>query len=197
MSEAPKPNLPEFSVSEIAAALKRTVEDSFPFVRVRGEISGLKFASSGHIYFDLKDDKAVLNAIIWKQTARLLALKPEAGLEVVCTGRITTYPGSSRYQIIVEQIELAGAGALMAMLEERKKKLAAEGLFAAARKKPLPFLPNVIGVITSPTGAVLRDIMHRLEARFPRRVILWPVAVQGERAAAEIVAAIKGFNALP
>src|SRR6202167_3012631 len=128
MSEPAKPNLPEFSVSEIAAALKRTVEDSFPFVRVRGEISGLKFASSGHIYFDLKDDNAVLNAIIWKQTARLLALKPEAGLEVVCTGRITTYPGSSRYQIIVEQIELAGAGALMAMLEERKKRLAAEGL---------------------------------------------------------------------
>src|SRR5580704_13451520 len=195
MSE-PKPNLPEFSVSEIAAALKRTVEDSFPFVRVRGEISGLQFASSGHIYFDLKDDKAVLNAIIWKQTARLLALKPEAGLEVVCTGRITTYPGSSRYQISVEQIELAGAGALMAMLEERKKKLAAEGLFAAERKKPLPFLPAVIGVITSPTGAVIRDIMHRLNARFPRRVLLWPVAVQGERAAAEIAAAITGFNNL-
>src|SRR5580698_805354 len=195
MSEAPKPNLPEFSVSEIAAALKRTVEDSFPFVRVRGEISGLKFASSGHIYFDLKDDKAVLNAIIWKQTARLLALKPEQGLEVVCTGRITTYPGSSRYQIIVEQIELAGIGALMAMLEARKKTLAAEGLFDAARKKPLPFLPNVIGVITSPTGAVLRDIMHRLNDRFPRRVLLWPVAVQGEKAASEVAAAIAGFNA--
>ena len=197
MSEAPaKANLPEFSVSEIAAALKRTVEDSFPFVRVRGEISGLKFASSGHVYFDLKDDKAVLNAIIWKQTSRLLALKPEAGLEVVCTGRITTYPGSSRYQIIVEQIELAGAGALMAMLEERKKKLAAEGLFAAERKKPLPFLPEVIGVITSPTGAVIRDIMHRLNERFPRRVLLWAVAVQGEKAAGEVAAAIRGFNAM-
>ncbi|HEY5237504.1 MAG TPA: exodeoxyribonuclease VII large subunit [Rhizomicrobium sp.] len=189
-------NLPEFSVSEIAAALKRTVEDNFPFVRVRGEISGLKFHSSGHVYFDLKDDKAVLNAVIWKQTARALRLRPEAGLEVVCTGRISTYAGSSRYQIIVEQIELAGAGALMAMLEERKKRLAAEGLFAAERKKKLPFLPDVIGVITSPTGAVIRDIMHRLNDRFPRRVLLWPVAVQGERAAAEITAAIRGFNAM-
>jgi exodeoxyribonuclease VII large subunit len=197
MSEAPtQANLPEYSVSEIAAALKRTVEDSFPFVRVRGEIGGLKSASSGHIYFDLKDDKAVLNAIIWKQTARTFRLKPEQGLEVVCTGRITTYPGSSRYQIIVEQMELAGAGALMAMLEERRKKLAAEGLFDAARKKPLPFLPDVIGVISSPTGAVIRDIMHRLNDRFPRRVLLWPVAVQGDRAAAEIAGAIEGFNAL-
>jgi exodeoxyribonuclease VII large subunit len=196
MSEAAtKPNLPEFSVSEIAGLLKRTVEDAFPFVRVRGEISGLKFASSGHVYFDLKDDKAVLNAIIWKQTARLLKLRPEQGLEVVCTGRITTYPGSSRYQIIVEQIELAGVGALMAMLEERKKKLAAEGLFDPAHKKPLPFLPEVIGVISSPTGAVIRDIMHRLNDRFPRRVLLWPVAVQGEKAAAEVAAAITGFNA--
>jgi exodeoxyribonuclease VII large subunit len=195
MSE-PKPNLPEFSVSEIAAALKRTVEDSFPFVRVRGEISGLKFHSSGHVYFDLKDDKAVLNAVIWRAVAQRLKVKPQAGLEVVCTGRISTYAGSSRYQIIVEQVELAGLGALMALLEERKKKLAAEGLFAEARKKPLPFLPDVIGVITSPTGAVIRDIMHRLDARFPRRVILWPVAVQGERAAGEVAAAIRGFNAL-
>ena len=196
MSEAAQiPNLPEFSVSELSAALKRAVEDNFPFVRVRGEISGLKLATSGHSYFDLKDDKAVLNAIIWKG-AKGISLKPEMGLEVVCTGRITTYPGSSRYQIIVEQMELAGAGALMAMLEERKKRLAAEGLFDAARKKKLPFLPEVIGVITSPTGAVLRDIMHRLNARFPRRVLLWPVAVQGERAAGEIAAAIAGFNAM-
>ncbi|HVU20370.1 MAG TPA: exodeoxyribonuclease VII large subunit [Rhizomicrobium sp.] len=195
MSEAAaKPNLPEFSVSEIAGLLKRTVEDAFPFVRVRGEISGLKFASSGHVYFDLKDDKAVLNAIIWKQTARLLKLRPEQGLDVVCTGRITTYPGTSRYQIIVEQIELAGVGALMAMLEDRKKKLAAEGLFDAAHKKPLPFLPEIVGVITSPTGAVIRDIMHRLNDRFPRRVLLWPVAVQGDKAAAEVAAAIAGFN---
>lgn len=198
MSEAPatNANLPEFSVSELSAALKRTVEDSFPFVRVRGEISGLKFATSGHIYFDLKDDKAVLNAIIWKQTSRAIKLRPEAGLEVVCTGRVTTYPGSSRYQLIVEQLELAGLGALMAMLEERKKKLAAEGLFAADRKRPLPYLPDVIGVITSPTGAVIRDIMHRLDERFPRRVLLWPVAVQGERAAGEVAGAIRGFNAL-
>src|SRR6201999_3652715 len=198
MSEAAaKPNLPEFSVSEIAGLLKRTVEDAFPFVRVRGEISGLKFASSGHVYFDLKDDKAVINAIIWKQTARLLKLRPEAGLEVVCMGRITTYPGSSRYQIIVEQMELAGAGALMAMLGERKKRLAAGGLFDPSRKKKLPFLPDVIGVIASPTGAVIKDIMHRLNARFPRRVLLWPVAVQGERAGAEVAAAIAGFNAMP
>jgi exodeoxyribonuclease VII large subunit len=199
MSEAAatRANLPEYSVSEIAAALKRTVEDTFPFVRVRGEISNLKFHSSGHIYFDLKDDKACLNAVVWRMTARLLRLKPEQGLEVICTGRITTYPGSSRYQIVVEQIELAGVGALMAMLEERKKRLAAEGLFAEARKKKLPFLPEVIGVITSPTGAVIRDIMHRLEARFPRRVLVWPVAVQGERAAVEVAAAIRGFNAMP
>jgi exodeoxyribonuclease VII large subunit len=199
MSEAAatRANLPEYSVSEIAAALKRTVEDTFPFVRVRGEISNLKFHSSGHIYFDLKDDKACLNAVVWRMAARLLKLKPEQGLEVICTGRITTYPGSSRYQIVVEQIELAGIGALMAMLEERKKRLAAEGLFAESRKKKLPFLPEVIGVITSPTGAVIRDIMHRLEARFPRHVLVWPVAVQGERAAVEVAAAIRGFNAMP
>ena len=189
-------NLPEYSVSELSGAIKRAVEEGFPFVRVRGEISGLKFATSGHTYFDLKDDRAVLNAIIWKQSTRASRFKPEQGMEVVCTGRITTYPGSSRYQLVVEQIELAGLGALMALLEERKKRLAMEGLFDASRKKALPFLPNVIGVITSPTGAVLRDIMHRLEARFPRRVLLWPVAVQGERAASEVASAIAGFNAL-
>jgi exodeoxyribonuclease VII large subunit len=190
-------NLPEYSVSELSAALKRAVEEKFPFVRVRGEVSGLKQAASGHIYFDLKDDKSVLNAIVWKPTARLLKVRPEPGLEVICMGRVTTYPGSSRYQLIVEQMELAGLGALMAMLEERKKRLAAEGLFDAARKRTLPFLPEVIGVITSPTGAVIRDIMHRLNARFPRRVLLWPVAVQGERAGVEIAAAIAGFNAMP
>ncbi len=198
MSEAARQaNLPEFSVSELSAALKRTVEGAFPFVRVRGEISGLKHHSSGHVYFDLKDDKAVLNAVIWRGTAQGLKVKPEPGLEVICTGRISTYAGSSRYQIIVEQVELAGIGALMALLEARKKKLAAEGLFEEGRKKKLPFLPEVIGVITSPTGAVIRDIMHRLNARFPRRVLLWPVAVQGERAAAEVANAIAGFNALP
>ena len=188
-------NLPEFSVTELSAALKRAVEDQFALVRVRGEISGLKFHSSGHVYFSLKDDKAVLDAVIWRGTAARLKLRPEAGLEVICTGKLSTYAGSSRYQIIVEQVELEGLGALMAMLEARRKKLAAEGLFDAARKKKLPFLPEVIGVITSPTGAVIRDIMHRLQARFPRRVLLWPVAVQGEKAAAEVAAAIAGFNA--
>jgi exodeoxyribonuclease VII large subunit len=195
MPETAISNLPEFSVTELSAALKRAVEDRFAMVRVRGEISGLKFHSSGHVYFDLKDDKAVLNAVIWRGTVPRLRIRPETGMEVVVTGKLSTYAGSSRYQIIVEQVELAGLGALMAMLEERRKKLAAEGLFDAARKKKLPFLPEVIGVVTSPTGAVIRDIMHRLEARFPRRVLLWPVAVQGEKAAAEIAAAIAGFNA--
>ena len=190
-------NLPEFSVSEISAALKRTVEDAFPYVRVRGEISGLKFHSSGHVYFDLKDEKSVINAVIWKMAVRGLKIRPEAGLEVVCTGRVSTYGGSSRYQLIVEQVELAGLGALMAMLEERKKKLAGEGLFDASAKKKLPYLPEVVGVITSPTGAVIRDIMHRLQDRFPRRVLLWPVAVQGEKAAAEVAAAIRGFGTFP
>ena len=197
MSEAaPLSNLPEFSVSELSGALKRLVEENFAFVRVRGEISGLKFHSSGHVYFDLKDDKAVLNAVIWRPTVARLKVRPEPGMEVVALGRLSTYAGSSRYQIIVEQLELAGLGALMALLEERKKRLTAEGLFDAARKKKLPFLPEVIGVVTSPTGAVIRDIMHRINARFPRRVLLWPVAVQGERAAAEIAAAITGFNSL-
>ena len=196
MSDAAFSNLPEFSVTELSAALKRAVEDQFSLVRVRGEISGLKFHSSGHVYFDLKDDKAVLNAVIWRGTVPRLRIRPEAGMEVILTGKLSTYAGTSRYQIIVEQVELAGLGALMALLEERRKKLAAEGLFDSARKKKLPFLPEVIGVVTSPTGAVIRDIMHRLEARFPLRVLLWPVAVQGEKAAAEIAAAIAGSNAL-
>ena len=197
MSEAsPRLNLAEFTVSELSVALKRTVEDAFAFVRVRGEISGLKIAASGHVYFDLKDEKAVLNAVIWRPTARALRLRPEAGMEVICSGRITTYAGSSRYQIIVEELELAGTGALMALIEQRKQKLAAEGLFDSARKKPLPFLPEVIGVVTSPSGAVIRDILHRLAERFPRRVLLWPVSVQGDKAAGEIAAAIAGFNAL-
>jgi exodeoxyribonuclease VII large subunit len=195
MSETAISNLPEFSVTELSAALKRSVEEQFALVRVRGEISGLKFHSSGHVYFDLKDDKAVLNAVIWRGVAQRLKVRPESGLEVICTGKLSTYAGSSRYQIIVEQVELAGLGALMAMLEARRKALAAEGLFDASRKKKLPFLPEVIGVITSPTGAVIRDIMHRLQARFPRRVLLWPVAVQGEKAASEVAAAIAGFNA--
>ncbi len=195
MPETALSNLPEFSVTELSAALKRSVEEQFALVRVRGEISGLKFHSSGHVYFDLKDDKAVLNAVIWRGVAQRLKVRPEAGLEVICTGKLSTYAGSSRYQLIVEQVELAGLGALMAMLEARRKALAAEGLFEASRKKKLPFLPEVIGVITSPTGAVIRDIMHRLQARFPRRVLLWPVAVQGEKAAGEVAAAIAGFNA--
>src|SRR5882724_5796429 len=195
MSDAAFSNLPEFSVTELSAALKRMVEDQFALVRVRGEISGLKFHSSGHVYFDLKDEKACLDAVIWRTTVGRLRIRPEAGMEVICTGKLSTYAGSSRYQIMVEQVELAGLGALMALLEERRKKLAAEGLFDAARKKKLPFLPDVIGVVTSPTGAVIRDIMHRLQARFPRRVLLWPVAVQGEKAAGEIAAAIAGFNA--
>jgi exodeoxyribonuclease VII large subunit len=193
----PQSNLPEYSVSDLANQLKRAVENAFPYVRVRGEISGLKFNSSGHVYFDLKDDKAVLNAVMWRTTAQRLKLRPEAGLEVICTGRVSTYPASSRYQLIVDRMELAGLGALMAMLEARKKKLAAEGLFDLARKKPIPFLPRRIGVVTSPTGAVIRDILHRLADRCPRPVLVWPVAVQGDRAPAEIAAAIRGFNALP
>ncbi len=194
---APPPgNLPEYSVSELSAALKRTVEGAFSFVRVRGELGRVVRHPNGHCYFDLKDERAVLAGVVWKGSFARLAVKPEQGLEVVCTGRLTTFPGQSKYQIVVEQMELAGLGALMAMLEERKKKLAAEGLFAAERKKPIPYLPEVIGVITSPTGAVIRDIMHRLADRFPRRVLLWPVTVQGERAAGEVAAAIRGFSAL-
>jgi len=191
------PNTPEFSVSELAFALKRAVEDQFGQVRVRGEISGLKIAASGHVYLALKDDQAVLDGVMWKGTAGHLRFRPEDGLEVICTGKLTTYPGRSKYQIVIERMEPAGVGALMALLEERRRKLAAEGLFDAARKRPLPFLPDVIGVITSPTGAVIRDILHRLADRFPRRVLLWPVLVQGEGAAAQIAAAIAGFNALP
>lgn len=190
-------NLREYSVSELSNLLRRTVENGFAWVRVRGEISKVARNSSGHCYFDLKDDRAVLASIIWKGTWPRIKVKPEQGLEVVCSGRITTYPSKSTYQIIVEEMELAGVGALMAMLDARKKKLAAEGLFDSARKIPIPFLPSVIGVISSPTGAVIRDIMHRLSDRCPRRVLLWPVSVQGDRAASEVAAAIRGFNALP
>jgi len=189
-------NVPEFTVSEISTALKRTVEERFGFVRVRGELSGVKRHSSGHIYLDLKDERASLAGVIWKMSTRGLRVQPENGLEVVATGRLTTYPGQSKYQIIIEQLQLAGLGALMQLLEQRRKKLAAEGLFDDIHKKPLPYLPEVIGVVTSPTGAVIRDILHRLEDRFPRRVLVWPVAVQGERSAAEVSAAVAGFNAL-
>jgi exodeoxyribonuclease VII large subunit len=192
-----RPNLPEFSVSELSAALKRSIEQTFAVVRVRGEISGWKRHSSGHCYFALKDEDAVLDAVCWRNTAMRLSIKPEDGMEVVLSGRLTTYPGRSKYQIVVESIELAGVGALLKLLEERKARLAAEGLFAEERKKKLPFLPQVIGVVTSPTGAVIRDILHRLNDRFPRHVLLWPVAVQGEGAAAQVTAAIEGFNRLP
>jgi exodeoxyribonuclease VII large subunit len=189
-------NLPELSVSELSMELKRTIEDAYGYVRVRGELGGVKYHTSGHIYLDLKDDKACLAGIIWRTIAPRIKLKLEAGLEVVVTGRITTFPGQSKYQIVIETLEPAGLGALMALVEERKKKLAAEGLFDPARKQLLPFLPEVIGIVTSPTGAVIRDILHRLADRFPRHVILWPVAVQGEGSAQQIAAAIRGFNAL-
>lgn len=193
-----KPNAPvELSVSELSHKLKRVVEDEFSFVRVRGEISKVTIAKSGHLYTSLKDDSAVIDAICWKGTVARLGIRPEEGMDVVCTGRLTTYPGRSNYQLIIETMELAGQGALLKMLEERKKKLAAEGLFDPARKKALPFLPKQIGVITSPTGAVIRDIMHRLNDRFPRRVLLWPVLVQGSTAADSVTQAIIGFNALP
>ena len=195
-SAEPTSNLPEFTVSELSAALKRTVEESFAWVRVRGEISGFKRAASGHLYFTLKDENAVLSSVCWRGTAGRLALKPEDGMEVICAGRITTYAQRSQYQIVVEHLELAGEGALLKLLEERRKRLDAEGLFTAERKRELPFLPEVIGVVTSPTGAVIRDILHRLADRFPRHVLLWPVAVQGEPAAAQISAAIEGFNTL-
>ena len=190
-------NLAEYSVSEISTALKREIEGLFPRVRVRGEISQPSFPRSGHCYFRLKDESAVLDAVCWKGTLPRLAVRPEEGMEVVATGRITTFAGSSRYQIVVDTLELAGQGALLKLLEERRKKLAAEGLFATERKRKLPYLPEVIGVVTSPTGAVIRDILHRLNDRFPRHVLVWPVAVQGEKAAGEVARAIRGFNDLP
>ncbi len=193
----PRLNLPELTVSELSTALKRTVEDTYGYVRVRGEVSGYKGPhSSGHVYFALKDENAKIDAVIWKGAFGRMRLKPKEGLEVIVTGKLTTYPSRSSYQIIVETLEPAGLGALMALLEERKQKLAAEGLFDEARKQLLPFLPTVIGVVTSPTGAVIRDILHRLADRFPRHVLVWPVKVQGESSAAEVAAAIEGFNAL-
>ncbi len=198
MAEAALVNAVELTVSEISAALKRAVEDQFGYVRVRGEISGYRGPhSSGHVYFALKDEGARLDAVIWKGVFGKLRMKPEEGMEVIVTGKITTYPGRSNYQIVIDTLEPAGLGALMALLEQRKKALAAEGLFDEARKQLLPYLPTVIGVVTSPTGAVIRDILHRLEDRFARHVIVWPVRVQGETAAAEVAAAIRGFNALP
>ena len=189
-------NVPEFSVSELSFALKREIETAFPRVRVRGEISQPSFPRSGHCYFRLKDENAVIDGVAWKGTIPRLGIKIEEGLEVIATGKLTTYAGSSRYQIVVDRLELAGEGALLKLLEDRRKKLQAEGLFDPERKRALPFLPEVIGVVTSPTGAVIRDILHRLADRFPRHVLVWPVAVQGEKAAAEVAAAIAGFNRL-
>lgn len=200
MSDAPSThnsgdNVPVFSVTEVSGLVKSTVEGAFGHVRIRGEISGFKRAASGHLYLTLKDDNAVMDGVCWRTTAGRLGLDPEDGMEIIATGRITTYPGRSKYQIVIERMELAGEGALLKLLEERKRKLAAEGLFDEERKRALPYLPNVIGVVTSPTGAVIRDILHRLADRFPRHVLVWPVLVQGEGAAAQVAAAIRGFNA--
>ncbi len=190
-------NLPVLTVGEISLAIKRQLEGAFERVRVRGEITGFRRAASGHLYFSLKDETAVLKGVCWRSAAGRLGIAPEDGLEVIVAGRLTTYPGRSEYQIVAESMELAGEGALLKLLEERRRKLAAEGLFDAARKKPLPYLPDVIGVVTSPAGAVIRDILHRLADRFPRRVLVWPVLVQGEGAAGQVAAAIEGFNRLP
>ncbi len=202
MNETPSPNVPtdtasnspSFTVSELSSALKRTVEDAFGYVRVKGEISQPKVAASGHCYLRLKDENAVLDGVIWRGAMNKLSIKPEEGMEVVASGRLTTYQGRSSYQIIIDSLELAGEGALLKLLEERRKKLAAEGLFDETRKTDLPLLPDVIGVVTSPTGAVIRDILHRIADRFPRHVTVWPVRVQGDGAAEEIAAAISGFN---
>ena len=190
------PNIAEYSVSELSGALKRTLEDTFGYVRVRGELGRVSRPASGHIYLDLKDDRAVISAIIWKGVAGRMKVKPEQGLEVIVSGKITTYPGQSRYQIIIDTMQPAGAGALMALLEERKKKLKAEGLFDEDRKQPIPFLPGLIGVVTSPSGAVIRDILHRLSERFARHVVVWPVRVQGQSCASEVASAVAGFNAM-
>jgi exodeoxyribonuclease VII large subunit len=195
--DEPKSNMGEQTVTELSHALKRTLEDRFGHVRVRGEISGYRGPhSSGHCYFSIKDEGAKLDAVIWRGQFSKLRSKLQEGLEVVATGKITSYPGKSNYQIVIENVEPAGVGALMALLEERRKKFTAEGLFDADRKRPLPYIPELIGIVTSPTGAVIRDILHRLNDRFPRRVIVWPVRVQGETAAAEVAAAIQGFNAM-
>jgi exodeoxyribonuclease VII large subunit len=192
--DVPGNNRPIFSVSEISQSLKRTVEESFSFVRVRGEISRFTLARSGHMYMTLKDEASVLDAVCWKGTAIRLSVAPEDGMEVIVTGRLTTYPGRSNYQIVIEQLEVAGEGALLKMLEDRRKKFLAEGLFDVNRKKKLPYLPDCIGIVTSPTGAVIQDILHRLADRFPRHVLLWPTNVQGDGAAEQIAAGIEAFN---
>jgi len=193
---AKRSNVPEMSVSELAFSLKRTLEETYGRVRVRGELSGLKLASSGHLYGDVKDLDSVINIVCWKGTMGKLSVRPEDGLDVIITGKVTSYPKNSRYQLVIDSMELAGEGALLKMLEECRKKLAAEGLFDESRKKPIPFLPDIIGVVTSPTGAVIRDIIHRISERFPRHILVWPVAVQGDAAAAQIAEAIHGFNTI-
>ncbi|MFZ7093163.1 exodeoxyribonuclease VII large subunit [Primorskyibacter sp. 2E233] len=189
-------NTPEYSVSELSGAVKRMIEGEFGFVRVKGEVGRVSRPRSGHLYLDLKDDRAVISGIVWKGVASRLQTQPEEGMEVVATGRMTTFPGQSKYQIVIEDIRPAGMGALMAMLEKRKAQMQAEGLFDPARKRALPYLPEVIGVVTSPSGAVIRDILHRLRDRFPRKVLVWPVAVQGAGCAPEVARAIEGFNQL-
>lgn len=192
----PGGNAEPYSVSELAFALKRTLEATYGFVRLRGELSKVTHHASGHVYLTLKDDKAAIDGVVWKGQVRALQCRPEQGLEVIVTGRITTYPASSKYQIVVESMEPAGIGALLAQLERLKARLADEGLFDPARKRPLPAMPAVIGVITSPTGAVIRDILHRIRDRWPCQVVVWPVVVQGEAAAGQVTRAIQGFNAL-
>ena len=189
-------NAPTVTISELSGAVKRAIEGGFGHVRVRAEVGRVSRPRSGHVYLDLKDDRAVLASVIWKGVASKLRTQPEEGMEVIVTGRLTTFAGQSRYQMVIENLAPAGVGALMAMLEKRRTALAAEGLFDAERKRPIPFLPKVIGVVTSPSGAVIRDILHRLRDRFPREVLVWPVAVQGERCAEQVAAAIRGFNAL-
>ncbi len=195
-SPSPPGNAPEYTVSELSGAVKRVIEGEFGLVRVRGEVGRVSRPASGHIYYDLKDDRSVIAAITWKGQAGRMQVMPEEGMEVIATGRMTTFPGQSKYQLIIEDLAPAGAGALMAMLEKRRVALAAEGLFDAGRKQAIPYLPQVIGVVTSPSGAVIRDILHRLRDRFPRHVLIWPVAVQGAKCAGEVAAAIRGFNAI-
>ena len=192
----PDGNAKAYSVSELAFALKRTLETAYGFVRLRGELSKVTFHANGHVYLSIKDDKACIDGVVWKGSVRSLGIKPEQGMEVIVTGKVTTYPAGSRYQIVIETMEPAGVGALLAQLEKLKAKLQAEGLFDQDRKRPLPSMPEVVGVITSPTGAVIRDILHRIRDRWPCRVVVWPVVVQGEQAAAQVIAAIEGFNAL-
>src|SRR5829696_3488707 len=201
MSETTAPseasdNAKAYSVSELAFALKRTLEDAYGFVRLRGELSKVTHHSNGHVYLTLKDERAAIDGVVWKGQVRGLQVRPEQGLEVIVTGKITAYPQGSRYQIVIETMEPAGVGALLAQLERLKAKLQAEGLFAPERKKPLPAMPAVVGVITSPTGAVIRDILHRIRDRWPCRVVVWPVVVQGDAAAPQVCAAIRGFAAL-